>query len=162
MIKKLPPPSTVRGIRSFLGHTEFYHHFIKDFSKKNHLICSLIEKNSIFDFEESFLISFNRLKKELTSTPIMSTPDWSLTFELMCDANDYAVGVVLGKNKDKRMQVIYYASKTLDGAQINYATTKKELLIVVFAFDKFRSYLVGSKVIVYTYRYIIHYICQKG
>lgn len=60
----------------------------------------------------------------------------------MCDASDYAVGAVLGQKKDKRMHVIYYASKTLDVAQVNYATTEKELLVVVFTFEKFRSYLV--------------------
>ena len=91
----------------------------------------------------------------------MSTPDWSLPFELMCDASDYAVGSVLGQKKVKRMHVIYYASKTLDAAQINYTTTKKELLAVVFAFDKFRSYLVGSKVNVYTDHATIPYLMLK-
>ena len=68
----------------------------------------------------------------------------------MCDASDYAIGAVLGQTKDKRHHAIAYASKTLTGAQLNYATTKKELLAVVFAIDKFRSYLVGAKIIVYT------------
>ena len=63
----------------------------------------------------------------------------------MCDASDYAVGVVLGQTKDKKHHTIAYASKTLTGAQLNYATTEKELLAVVFAIDKFRSYLVGTK-----------------
>ena len=161
VIEKLPPPSTVKGIRSFLGHAGFYRRFIKDFSKISRPLCSLLEKDSIFAFDESCLVSFNRLKKELTSAPIMSAPDWSLPFELMCDASDYAVGAVLGQKKDKRMHVIYYASKTLDAAQINYATTEKELLAVVFAFDKFRSYLVGSKVIVYTDHAAIRYLMSK-
>jgi hypothetical protein len=63
----------------------------------------------------------------------------------MCDASDYAIGAVLGQRKDKKLHAIYYASRTLDPAQMNYATTEKELLVVVFAVDKFRSYLVGSK-----------------
>ena len=67
----------------------------------------------------------------------------------MCDASDYAVGAVLGQRKDKKPHVIYYASKTLNEAQKNYTTTEKELLAVVFALDKFRSYLVGSLVIIF-------------
>ena len=66
----------------------------------------------------------------------------------MCDASDYAVGAVLGQRVDKMPHVIYYASKTLNDAQLNYSTTEKELLAVVFALDKFRSYLIGSKIIV--------------
>ena len=68
----------------------------------------------------------------------------------MCDASDYAVGAVLEQRVDKKLNVIHYASKTLDSAQCNSATTKKEFLAVVFACDKFRSYIVDSKVIVHT------------
>jgi hypothetical protein len=68
----------------------------------------------------------------------------------MCYASDYAVEAVLGQTKDKKHHAIAYASKTLTRPQLNYATTKKELLVVVYVIDKFRSYLVGAKVIVYT------------
>ena len=77
------------------------------------------------------------MKKELTSAPIITPPNWELPFELMCDASDYAVGVVLGQRKEGKLHVIYYASKLLNDAQINYATTEKKLLVVVFIFDKF-------------------------
>ena len=79
----------------------------------------------------------------------------------MCDASDYAVDAVLGQTKDKKHHVIGYASKTLTGAQLNYATTKKELLAVVFAIDKFRSYLVGEKVIIYTDHAALKYLLTK-
>ena len=79
----------------------------------------------------------------------------------MCDASDYAVGVVLGQTKDKKHHAITYASKTLIGAQLNYATTEKELLVVVFAIDKFRSYLVGTKVNVYTDHAALKYLFTK-
>jgi hypothetical protein len=69
----------------------------------------------------------------------------------MCDANDYAVGVVLSQSKDKKHYAISYERKTLTGPQLNYATTERELLTVVFAIEKFRSYWVGTKVVVYTY-----------
>ncbi|GKB13147.1 reverse transcriptase domain-containing protein [Tanacetum coccineum] len=80
----------------------------------------------------------------------MIKPDWSLPFEIMCDASDYAVRAVLGQRIDKHFKPIHYASKTMNEAQENYTTTEKELLAVVFAFDKFRQYLVLSKTIVFT------------
>ena len=79
----------------------------------------------------------------------------------MCDASDYAVGVVLGQMKDGKHHAISDASKTLLGHQFNYATTEKELLAVVFAIDKFRSYLVGAKVIVYTNHVSLKYLLTK-
>ena len=79
----------------------------------------------------------------------------------MCDASDYTVGAVLGQKKDKKLHVIYYASRTLDDTQSRYTTTEKELLAVVFAFEKFRSYLVGSKAIVYTDHAALRYIYSK-
>jgi hypothetical protein len=79
----------------------------------------------------------------------------------MCDASDYVVGAVLGQSKDKKHYAISYASKTLTGPQLNYATTEKELLAVVFAIEKFRSYLVGAKVIVYTNHAALKYLLTK-
>ena len=79
----------------------------------------------------------------------------------MCDASDFAIGAVLGQRKNKLLHVIFYASHLLNYAQCNYATTEKELLGVVFAFDKFRSYLVGSKVIVYTDHSALKYLLSK-
>ncbi|KAL5560543.1 hypothetical protein UlMin_036754 [Ulmus minor] len=114
-----------------------------DFSKITKPLCSLLVKNAQFDFSSDCLQAFNLLKEKLTSAPIICAPDWSLPFEVMCDASDYAIGAVLGQRKGKLLHVIYYASRTLTDAQLNYATTEKELLAVVFAFDKFRSYLIG-------------------
>ena len=87
--------------------------------------------------------------------------DWSLPFEVMCVASDYAVRAVLGQQRDKHFQPVYYASKTLTDAQENYTTTEKELLAVVFAFDKFRPYLILSKVIVYTDHSALRYLMNK-
>jgi hypothetical protein len=80
----------------------------------------------------------------------MKPHDWSLPFEIICDASDFVVGAILGQRVGKLPHIIYYASKTLMDAQVNYTTTEKELLTVVFASDKFRSYLLGSKVIIYS------------
>jgi hypothetical protein len=109
-----------------------------------------LAKGVPFEFDEACLKAFETLKKALTSALIIQPPDWSLSFDIMCDASDFAVGAVLGQCKDKKHHAIAYASKTLTGPQLNFVTTEKELLAVNFAIDKFKSYLVGAKVIVYT------------
>jgi hypothetical protein len=88
-------------------------------------------------------------------------PDWELPLEIMCDASDYAVGAVLVQTKNKKHHAITYTSKTLNGGQLNYVTIEKELLFLVFAIDKFRSYLVGARVIVYTDHATLKYVLTK-
>jgi hypothetical protein len=104
---------------------------------------------------------FYTLKKALISAPVIQPPDWHLSFEIMHDASNYAVGVVLGQSKDKKHYAISYASETLTGTQLNYATMEKELLVVVLAIKKFRLYLVGAKVIVYTDHDALKYLLTK-
>ncbi|GJT24911.1 reverse transcriptase domain-containing protein [Tanacetum coccineum] len=101
---------------------------------------------------------------KLTQAPILVAPDWDLPFEIMCDASDFAVGAVLGQRKTKHFQPIHYASKTYDEAhrlQATYTTTEKELLAVVYAFEKFWPYLVLSKSIVYTDHSALKYLLAK-
>ena len=97
----------------------------------------------------------------LVSPSIMRSTSWELPFEIMCDASDYAIGPVLGQRADKKAFVIYYASKTLDSAQANYTTTEKEFLAVVFALEKFRSYIVGSPVTIFTDHAALKYLLSK-
>ncbi|CAM8940723.1 unnamed protein product [Rhodiola kirilowii] len=161
LIKTLPYPSTVRDIKSFLGHAGFYRRFIKDFSKKALPLSNLLQKDVPFEFTDACQEAFDELKKALTSVPIIRAPDWTQPFEIMCDASDYAVGAVLGQRIDKRPVVIYYASRTLDAAQRNYSTTEKELLAVVFALEKFGSYLLGTEVVVFSDHAAIRYLMTK-
>ncbi|KAL6324708.1 hypothetical protein AAG906_015291 [Vitis piasezkii] len=126
LIVKLLSPTTVKGVRQFLGHT-----------------------------------GFEQLKQFLTTAPIVRAPNWQLPFGVMCDANDFAIRVVLGQREDGKPYVIYYASKTLNEAQRNYTTTEKELLAVVFALDKFRAYLVGSFIVVFTDHSTLKYLLTK-
>uniref|UniRef100_A0A2N9IEQ5 RNA-directed DNA polymerase n=1 Tax=Fagus sylvatica TaxID=28930 RepID=A0A2N9IEQ5_FAGSY len=161
LILNLPTPKTVRDVRSFLGHAGFYRRFIKDFSAISRPLCNLLLKESTFEWTESCEVAFKKLVQLLTSAPIMQAPDWSLPFEIMCDASDYAVGAVLGQRKDKKPHVIYYASRTLNSAQMNYTTTEKELLAVVFALDKFRSYLMGTSIVVFTDHAALRYLLSK-
>jgi len=161
MIFSLPPPRNVKEVRSFLGHAGFYRRFIKDFSKISRPLCNLLAKDVAFVFDEACLEAFEKLKVLLTSAPIIQPPNWSVPFEIMCDASDYAVGAVLGQRVAKIPHVIYYASKTLSDAQLNYSTTEKELLAVVFALEKFRSYLIGFKVIIFSDHAALRYLLIK-
>ena len=101
-IEKLPPPSSVKGIRSFLGHAGFYRRFIEDFSWIVKPLSSLLAQETPFVFYEQCLQAFSVLKDKLVSAPIVVSPDWDLPFELMCDARDYAIGAVLGQEKKRK------------------------------------------------------------
>nr|GEY42612.1 DNA-directed DNA polymerase [Tanacetum cinerariifolium] len=131
VIAKLPYPTTVKGIRSFLGHAGFYRRFIQDFCKIP--MTHLLEKDILFVFSKDCIDAFETFKKKLTEAPILVVPDWNLPFELMCDASDFAIGAVLGQRKTKHFQPIHYAGKTMTEAQIHYTTTEKEMLAVVCA-----------------------------
>nr|GEV94631.1 retrovirus-related Pol polyprotein [Tanacetum cinerariifolium] len=161
VISKLPHPTTVKGIRSFLGHAGFYRRFIKDFSKISQPMTHLLEKNSPFIFSNECIQAFKTLKDKLTEAPILIAPNWDKPFELMCDASDFAVGAVLGQRINKHFRPIHYASKTMNQAETNYTTTEKEMLTVVYAFEKFRSYLIMNKSIVYTDHPALKYLFAK-
>nr|GEZ21094.1 reverse transcriptase domain-containing protein [Tanacetum cinerariifolium] len=131
VITKLPHPTTVKDVRSFLGHTGFYRRFIQDFSNIARPMTHLLEKETPFVFSKKCIDGFDTLKMKLTEALILVVPEWNLPFELMCDASDYSIGAVLGQRKTKHFQPIHYASKTMTEAQIHYTTTEKEMLVVI-------------------------------
>nr|GEV55231.1 reverse transcriptase domain-containing protein [Tanacetum cinerariifolium] len=131
VISKLPHPTTVKGIRSFLGHAGFYRQFIKDFSKIARPMTRLLEKDTPFVFSQECVDALQTLKKILTEAPILIAPNWDLLFELMYDASDFAIGAVLGQRYEKHFKPIHYASKTMNDVESNYTTAEKEMLAVV-------------------------------
>ncbi|GKC07627.1 reverse transcriptase domain-containing protein [Tanacetum coccineum] len=161
VIAKLPHPTTVKGVRSFLGHAGFYRQFIQDFSKIARPMTHLFEKETPFVFSKDCIDAFQTLKKKLIEAPILVVPDWNLPFKLMYDASDFAIGAVLGQRKMKHFQPIHYASTTMTKSQIYYTTTEKEMLAVVYPFEKFWPYLVLSKSIVYTDHSALKYLMNK-
>nr|GEV78222.1 reverse transcriptase domain-containing protein [Tanacetum cinerariifolium] len=124
VIAKLPHPTTVKGIRSFLSHAGFY-------------------------------------PRKLTEAPILIAPDWDMPFEPMCDASDFGIGAVLRQRQEKHFRPICYASKTIIEAESNYTTTEKEMLVEVYAFKKFQSYLIMNKSIMYTDHSALKYLFAK-
>ncbi|GJT63907.1 putative nucleotidyltransferase, ribonuclease H [Tanacetum coccineum] len=161
VIASLPHLNNVKGIRSFLGHAGFYRRFIKDFSKIARPMTQLLMKDAKFDFSDECIKSFDILRDKLITALVIIAPNWDIDFELMCDASDYAVGAVLGQRVEKKLCPIYYASKTMNNAQEHYTTTEKELLTVVYAFDKFRFYLTMSKTVVYIDHTALKYLFSK-
>nr|GFA80512.1 reverse transcriptase domain-containing protein [Tanacetum cinerariifolium] len=127
VITKLPHPTTIKGIRSFLECVD----------------------------------AFRTLKTKLYEAPILIALNWDMPFELMCDASDFAIGAVLGQRQDKHFRPIHYASKTMTEAESKYTTTEKEMLAVMYAFEKFWSYLILNKSIVYTDHSALKYLFQK-
>nr|GEV59431.1 reverse transcriptase domain-containing protein [Tanacetum cinerariifolium] len=127
---------------------------------KRPMTC-LLKKNTPFIFSKECVEAFQTLKRKLTEAPILVAPDWDMPFELMYDASDFAIGVVLGQHQDKHFRPIHYASKTTTEAESNYTTTEKEMLAAVYAFEKFRSYLIINKSIVYTDHSVLKYLFAK-
>ncbi|GKV31349.1 hypothetical protein SLEP1_g40045 [Rubroshorea leprosula] len=152
IIEKLAPLKSIKEIRGFLGHASFYRRFIKDFSKIAKPLTNLLVKETPFFFDDDCMNAFQLLKEKLVNAPIVVAPCWDLPFE---------IGAILGQRKDRKFHTIYYASRTMNDAQKNYTTTEKVLLAVVFAFEKFRSYLILSKVIVHTDHSALKYLLAK-
>nr|GFB67694.1 reverse transcriptase domain-containing protein [Tanacetum cinerariifolium] len=130
VIANLPHSTTVKCVRSFLGHAGFYRRLMQDFSKIARPMTHLLEKETPFVFSKECVDAFDTLKKKLTEAPILVVPDWNLPFELMCDASDFAIGT-------------------------------KEMLAVVYAFEKFRPYLILSKSIMYTDHSALKHLLSK-
>lgn len=110
----------------------------------------MLQKDIPFIFDNECITSFEQLKKALITTPIIQPPNWEEPFEIMCDASDYAIGAILGQRDGKNLNVIQYASHLFNDDQKNYATTEKEFLAIVFSCDRFRSYIINSKVMIHT------------
>nr|GEX38141.1 DNA-directed DNA polymerase [Tanacetum cinerariifolium] len=145
VIDKLPHPTTVKGICIFLSHAGFYQRFIKDFSKIARLMTCLLKKDTSFFFSKECVEAFQTLKRKLTEAPILIAPDWDMPFELMCDASDFAIGVVLGQRQEKHFRPIHYASKTITEAESNYTIMEKEMLAVVLLLQEFTFKVIDTK-----------------
>jgi len=135
---------------------------IKDFSKVARPLANLLTKDAPFVIDESYVKAFEKLRSLLVSAPIVQPPDFSLPFEIMCNASDFAIGAILGQMVNRMPHVTYYASRTLTDAQKNYSTIEKELLAVVLALDKLCPYLLCSKVTVFTVHAALRHLLAKN
>nr|GEX81772.1 hypothetical protein [Tanacetum cinerariifolium] len=153
VIAKLPHPTTVKGIHSFLDHVGFYQRFIQDFSKIARPMTRLLEKDTPFFFSKECIEAFQTLKKKLTEAPILVTPDWDLPFELICDASDFAIGAEnLAADHLSRLENPHQSM--LDKIEINEMFPLETLNMVSFRgdssapwFANFANYHAGNFVV---------------
>ena len=162
VIQNLPLPATLRDLQSFLGHVGFYRRFIRDFAEVSKLLSTLLCKDKDFFIDKEGENTFEILKLAFIKAPILQYPNWNLPFEIMCDASNYVVGVVLGQRMDKKPTTIWYASKTLAKAQMNYATMENELLAMVYALENFWPYILVSKIVIYIDHSALEYLFSKN
>ena len=161
VIQNLPLLAIVRDLRSSLGHVGFYQRFIQNFAKVSTPLTTLLCKDKDFIINKEGKRTSVMLKQALIEAPIIQSLNWDLPFMNMCDALDYAMGAVLGQRLDKKPIAICHASKTLVEAQKNYTTIEKELLAVVYALEKFRTYILGNKIVIYIDHAALKYLLSK-
>nr|GFB23726.1 reverse transcriptase domain-containing protein [Tanacetum cinerariifolium] len=161
VIAKLPYLTTVKGIQSFLSHASFYRRFIQDFSKIARPMTRLLKKDTLFLFSKEYVEAFQTLKRKLTEAPILIAPNWDMPFELMCNVSDFAIGAVLRQRQEKHFRPIHYVRKTMTEVESNYTIMEKEMVAVVYTFEKFQSYLIMNKSIVYTDHSALKYLFAK-
>lgn len=144
-VTEFPIPKSPRDIKSFLGLVSYYRRFIPDFSKTAKALTSLLKKEVAFKWENEQHLAFDTLKRKLTTAPLLIYPDFTKPFVLTCDASNYAVGAVLSQGPIGKDQPIAFASRTLNKSELNYSTTEKELLAILYGCKTFRPYLYGNK-----------------
>nr|GEW84146.1 hypothetical protein [Tanacetum cinerariifolium] len=160
---ELIPTQLVTGWRVCIDY-----HKLNEATRKDHFplpfmdqMLERLARNEYYCFLDECVEAFQTLKGKLTEAPILITLDMDLPFELMCDASDFAIGVVLGQLQEKHSRPIHYASKIMTEAESHYTTTKKEMLAVVYTFKIFRSYLIMNKSVVYTDHFALKYLFAK-
>lgn len=106
-------------------------------------------------------MTFEQLKHKLSFAPFIIPPNWNFNFELVCNTSDHVVGVILRQRKQNKFYVIHYGRNVLKEVQVNYTTMEKEILGIVYAIEKFRPYIIGFKITLYTNHETIKYLMKK-
>lgn len=142
-IREFPTPHNVRSLRSFLGLASWYRRFVEGFATVSAPLRTLLKKNANWSWGEIHQAAFDKLKYSLSTTPVLSCPDFSRTFTLQVDASNTGLGAALTQSHGDQEVVIAYASRLLSEPEQNYTTTEKECLALVWATKKFKPYLEG-------------------
>lgn len=157
-VKSWPEPVNLKELRSFLGLCSYYRKFIKDFAKIASPLNALVKKSVTFSWTEGCQHAFDQLKQTLTSAPVLAYPEMEGQFVLDCDASKVAVGAVLSQVQDGQEKVIAYSSRTLNSHEKNYCVTRLEMLAVVTAIRRFKTYLWGRPVTLRTDNAAVNYM----
>ena len=157
-ISKLPPPINVSEIRSFLGLVGYYRRFVKKFSDKAAPLNALLRKDQAWKWTQECQYAFETLKGEITSRPVSAYPDFSKPFRLYTDASNIGLVAILAQKQEGKEKIICCASWTLNNAETNYSTTKKECLAIVWGVQVFQPFLVATHFEILTDHYALQWL----
>jgi transposase InsO family protein len=143
LIQNLKPPSSVKETRSFIGLTSYYRRFIPEYAKIAKPLTELTRKHANFEWNRTRQESFEKLKEALQSPPILKIPEIGKPFQLFTDASHSTIGALLTQIEDDTYKPVYYLSHQLSKSQLNWPVIEKECYAIVFAIQKFQTYLVG-------------------
>jgi hypothetical protein len=161
IITQIRIPSSQKEVHIFLGHASYYRRFNLNFTSLATLLFKLFSKEDEFKWDDECQISFEILKQKLSTTPVLRGPNWSLPFHIYIDALDTSLGVVLGQRENQMPYAIYFVSKNLSPAKVNYTVTEKELLIVVHAINTFKHYITRYQAFVHIDHSAIKFLMNK-
>ena len=145
-IKDMDAPTSVRGVRRFLGMASYYRNFVYQFAFIANPLTKLISKNARFYWSDECQGAFDKLKDLLCESPVLKHPDYKEPFAIFTDASNYGVGAVLTQGG----QPVWFSSRTLNPAEIKYDTREKECIAVMYGLDKFKPYFYGGPITVFT------------
>ena len=157
-ISKLPPPINVAEVRSFLGLVGYYRRFVKKFSDKAAPLNALLRKEQVWKWTPECQNAFETLKGEIASRPVSAYPDFSKPFRLYTDASNLGLGAILAQRQQGKEKIICCASRTLNNAESNYSTTKKECLAIVWGVQVFRPFLIATHFEILTDHYALQWL----
>jgi hypothetical protein len=160
VILNLPTPHTQTKVCSFLGASRYYRRFMENFARTVAPLHALT-RNVEFQWSDKCDVAFSGLKKLILTTPVLMGPNWKIPFHISTDRSYIAIGIVLGQEEDKKPYTIYFISKNITPAELNYTITEKEFLVVIHAINKFHHYITGYLVIMYTNHSAIRYLANK-
>ena len=155
---KLPPPINVAEVHSFLGLVGYYRRFVKKFSDKAAPLNALLRKDQAWTWTQECQYAFETLKGEIASRPVSTYPDFSKPFRLYTDASNIGLWAILAQKQEGKEKIIWCASRTLNNAESNYSTTKKECLAIVWGVQVFRPFLVATHFEILTDHYALQWL----
>jgi hypothetical protein len=137
VILNMPPPTSAKQLRSMLGHTGYYHRFIRNYASITAPLEKLLKKYEAFSWKLECDQAFDTLKEKLSTSPILVYPNWQVEFHVHIDASRISLGAILVQPGEGNLDhPIYFASRKLSQAERNYTTTEREGLEMVYALQK--------------------------
>jgi hypothetical protein len=162
IIVDLPPPTSVKQLCTALGHTGYYRKFIKGYAQITAPMERLLKKDCQFGWTDECHQSFDTLKQNMVTEPILVFPNWSKAFHVHVDAYSIALGEVLEQTGEGDIDYpLAFSSRNLSTAEINYTTTEREGLAMVYALHKFRHYLLGGHFKMFIDHSVLKYLVNK-